>query len=318
MAEQLNLDFTGFRPDVVEKVMRLLLLLDRIGTHPVLGPRMCLHGGTALNLFVLTLPRLSVDIDLNYIGSTNRQQMIDERPALERAIMDVAHDLGFTVAAGNAEHSGRSFRLRYQGSVGPDSVKIDVDYLNRSPLLPPRPKTVTLASGAEVSFPLNTDIELIAGKLKALVERVAVRDLYDVNRIIDVYAEVMAPGDERLFRRIVLYYLTKSTSFPRPFEVAARFAGREKDVAEALHPMLLTRDRPLLESMIRPAQKFINDISRPNTPEEDDYLNRLARADFAPELLFADYPDVLAAAQSDPAMAWKLQNLRKAQGHTTR
>ena len=44
-------------------------------------------------------------------------------------------------------------------------------------------RSVVLDSGAEVTFPLNSDIELIAGKLKALVERVAVRDLYDTSRI---------------------------------------------------------------------------------------------------------------------------------------
>lgn len=88
-----------------------------------------------------------------------------------------------------------------------------------------------------------------------------------VNRIIDVYADVMASGDERLFRRIVLYYLTKSTSFPRPFEVAARFAGREKDVAETLHPMLLTRDKPLLESMIRPLRSS-STTSLDRTPQK--------------------------------------------------
>lgn len=57
MAERVNLSFSGFRPEVVEKVIRLLLVLDRIGGHPFLGSRMSLHGGTALNVFVLGLPR---------------------------------------------------------------------------------------------------------------------------------------------------------------------------------------------------------------------------------------------------------------------
>lgn len=311
MAERLSLDFTGFRPEVAEKVIRLLLVLDRIGTHPFLSSRVCLHGGTALNLFVLDLPRLSVDIDLNYIGSTDREQMLAERPAVEQAIIDVARDLGFTVTAGNAEHSGRSFRLQHQGSVGLDTVKIDVDYLNRSPLLPARPKTVVLTSGAEVSFPLNSDIELVAGKLKALVERVAVRDLYDTNRIAAIYADLLAAGDQRLFRRIALYYLAKSDPFPRPFEIASRFAGREKDVTDALHPMLLSGEEPQLGTMIETAQAFIREISQPASPEEAEYLARFAKADFSPGLLFSDYPDTLAAARTDPAVAWKLQNLAK-------
>lgn len=312
MAERLNLNFTGFRPEVTEKVIRLLLVLDRIGTHPFLAPRVCLHGGTALNLFVLDLPRLSVDIDLNYIGSTGRERMLAERPAVERAIIDMARDLGFVVTAGTTEHSGRSFRLQYQGNIGLDSVKIDVNYLNRSPLLPPRPKTVVLTGGAEVSFPLNSDIELIAGKLKALVERVAVRDVYDTNRIGAIYPDVLAAADERLFRRIVLYYLAKSDPFPRPFEITARFAGREKDVTDALHPMLLSGELPSLRTMIETAQAFLSEVSRPVDADESAFLARFANADFAPELLFSDYPNTLAAARADPAAAWKIQNLAKA------
>ena len=183
MVERVNLNFSGFRPDIIEKVIRLLLILERIGNHAFLGSRMSLHGGTALNLFVLAMPRLSVDIDLSYVGNTDREQMLAERPAIEHAIADIARELGFTVTISPAEHSGRTFRLHYKGTAGLDSVKIDTNFLNRSPLLPLQRKTVVLDSGAEVTFPLNSDIELIAGKLKALVERVAVRDLYDTSRI---------------------------------------------------------------------------------------------------------------------------------------
>jgi hypothetical protein len=87
----------------------------------------------------------------------------------------VATRLGFTVRAGSPEHAGRSFRLQYQGLRGPDQVKIDLDYLNRSPLLPLVPKAVMLPNGAEVIFPLNSEIELFAGKTKALLERVTAR-----------------------------------------------------------------------------------------------------------------------------------------------
>ncbi|MDR1266627.1 MAG: nucleotidyl transferase AbiEii/AbiGii toxin family protein [Propionibacteriaceae bacterium] len=65
--------------------------------------------------------------------------------------------------------------------------------LNRSPLFPPQPKTVRTASGGAVTFPLNSEIELFAGKTKALLERVAVRDLYDVGGISTAYATLLCP-----------------------------------------------------------------------------------------------------------------------------
>jgi predicted nucleotidyltransferase component of viral defense system len=57
-------DQTGHRPGTLEKVMRLLDMLQEIARDPVLSERLVLKGGTALNVFHLGLDRLSVDIDL--------------------------------------------------------------------------------------------------------------------------------------------------------------------------------------------------------------------------------------------------------------
>ncbi|MDR1513327.1 MAG: nucleotidyl transferase AbiEii/AbiGii toxin family protein [Propionibacteriaceae bacterium] len=314
MAEPVTLDLRGFAPHAVDKVIRLLGVLDAIGADPTLGPRVCLHGGTALNLFAPGAPRLSVDIDLNYIGATDLEQVRAERPDLEQAVVAVGENLGFDVKAGKPEHSGRSFRLYYQGAHGNDSVKIDLDYLNRSPLLPVQTRAVRLDTGAVVEFPLNADMELAAGKTKALVERVAVRDLYDVNRLANRVPELMADGDARLLRRVIVYYLSVSAPFPRPFNVRDRFARRAADVEAQLYPMLRPDDRPALEDMIAVAEAYIADMSQPIDDAEAEYVDRAARADFAPELLFHAYPDTLAAALADPAARWKMQNLAKTLG----
>lgn len=70
---------TGFRPDILEKVAHLLGLLDAMRSHPFLNGKLVLKGGTALNLFVFDVPRLSVDIDLNYVGAEDRDGMVAER-----------------------------------------------------------------------------------------------------------------------------------------------------------------------------------------------------------------------------------------------
>ena len=71
---------TGYLPDTLEKVLRLLDLLDEIAGDPMLSERLVLKGGTALNVFYLDLDRLSVDIDLNYIGALDVTTMQNERP----------------------------------------------------------------------------------------------------------------------------------------------------------------------------------------------------------------------------------------------
>ena len=62
------------------------LLLD---VMPEVAKESCfsLHGGTAINLFVLNMPRLSVDIDLTYIHIQDRQESID---AINGALQQIA------------------------------------------------------------------------------------------------------------------------------------------------------------------------------------------------------------------------------------
>jgi hypothetical protein len=47
---------TSFRPEVLEKVIRLLDLWEGFRSHPFLESRFALKGGTALNLFVFDVP----------------------------------------------------------------------------------------------------------------------------------------------------------------------------------------------------------------------------------------------------------------------
>lgn len=83
---------TGFRPEVLEKVFLLLDLLEAINGHPDLAGKLALKGGTALNLFLFGAPRLSVDIDLNYIttqnyvGAEDRDIMRADRQLVEQAV----------------------------------------------------------------------------------------------------------------------------------------------------------------------------------------------------------------------------------------
>lgn len=102
---------SGFQVESYEKVYMLVRLLEAVRTHPFLGPRMALKGGTALNLFVLDLPRLSVDIDLNYIGTSDRESMLAERPRIEQALQQVTGRMGMTVKRAPTEHVGGKWRL---------------------------------------------------------------------------------------------------------------------------------------------------------------------------------------------------------------
>jgi predicted nucleotidyltransferase component of viral defense system len=82
-----------FPPENFEKVLRLRELLIEFHKHTVLYGKLVLKGGTALNLFYLDLARLSVDIDLNYIGNIDREATLKERPQIVKAVEQISGGL---------------------------------------------------------------------------------------------------------------------------------------------------------------------------------------------------------------------------------
>lgn len=75
---------TGMQAGTLEKVLRLLDVVQEIARDHVLADRLVLKGGTALNVFYLALDRLSVDIDLNYVGALDRAAIEVDRPGSMR------------------------------------------------------------------------------------------------------------------------------------------------------------------------------------------------------------------------------------------
>ena len=105
---------TGFRVEILEKVAQLLDLLSGFDHHPYLKGRFALKGGTALNLFVFDVPRLSIDVDLNYVGQIDREAMLAERPKVERALEAVCGRAGIAIDRVPGAHAGGKWRLRYE------------------------------------------------------------------------------------------------------------------------------------------------------------------------------------------------------------
>jgi predicted nucleotidyltransferase component of viral defense system len=179
---------TGFNPDVLEKVAQLLVLLAALQGHPFLTGKLVLKGGTALNLFVFDVPRLSVDIDLNYIGGGDREVMIAERPGIERALQAVFEREGFAVRRMPEEHAGGKWSLRYEASSGrTGNVEVDVNFMYRVPLWPVEVRDSFVVGGWHATEVPVLDLhELAAGKLAALLARRQARDLFDSRHILQM------------------------------------------------------------------------------------------------------------------------------------
>ena len=169
---------TGFQTEPLEKVILLLELLEAIRSHPFLKERVALKGGTALNLFRFDVPRLSVDIDLNYVGAVNREGMLANRPKIEQALHAVCGRVSVQPRRVPSDHAGGKWRLNFNRVAGGTStLEMDVNFLLRTPLWPiERIDSRAVGTFQATDIPILDIHELAAGKLAALLSRTASRD----------------------------------------------------------------------------------------------------------------------------------------------
>lgn len=179
---------TGYQAGALEKVLRLLDLLDEMARDPLLTDRFALKGGTALNVFHLALDRLSVDIDLNYVGALDRAAMEEERPSVEAALDRLLASQGYAVRHRPDQYAGGKWISRYASALGGGgALEVDLNYMSRQPLFSAQRMDSAAMGDARARDVLVIDIhEIVAGKIVALIDRRAARDLFDARRILSI------------------------------------------------------------------------------------------------------------------------------------
>lgn len=237
---------TGFRPDTLEKVLRLERLLTATRRHPFLGERLVLKGGTALNLFFGgPAPRLSVDLDLNYVHAEDRDEMLREKPEVERALRALAEGDHYRLQSGRDEHAGRKLYLLYRNGLGSDDhIEIDVNFLHRVPLVPAVERD---GWTPDPDFPCRAMLagteEILAGKILALLDRGAPRDLDE--QLTPVLRDGERPNQPALTGSITPLVSSLVT-----------LSAAEQEYVEQIqwgdfHPELVVEDRPELLEQVR-------------------------------------------------------------------
>ena len=176
----------GYKPEILEKVYRLLDTFFQLMSVPFLKDRLVLKGGTALNLFCFdSVPRLSVDIDLNYIGALDRETMLRERPVLNDAIFQILQQNQFERYRAPNHHAGGKMIWYYNSVLGQrGALEIDINYMYRQPLWPITYRAAQMKGFDDWRAPMLDIHELAAGKLSALFGRNASRDLYDAHHLM--------------------------------------------------------------------------------------------------------------------------------------
>jgi len=171
--------------DIYKK--QVALLID-ILTEIAKENDFALHGGTAINLFHLNMPRLSVDIDLTFVPfSDSRTEDLNKiRQSLENVKSNI--QIRFPNIRFEDEKRARE-ELKLLCTRNNSTIKIEVNQINRG--LIGEACTKLLCSRAEEEFDKFCEIKTVSvgqlwgGKLNAALERQHPRDIFDIKSMLN-------------------------------------------------------------------------------------------------------------------------------------
>ncbi|MGN6435360.1 MAG: nucleotidyl transferase AbiEii/AbiGii toxin family protein [Agriterribacter sp.] len=134
-----------------QQVALLLTVLPEVAKEKCFA----LHGGTAINLFVRDMPRLSVDIDLTYLPIEDRDTSIKHiAEALERIKSNIRK------VVPNVRITPRLDAGKLQISANKVDIKIEVNLVNRGALT--EPKEIPLCEKAQNEFEAFCSIPVVS------------------------------------------------------------------------------------------------------------------------------------------------------------
>jgi len=279
----------GFVRDTYEKTLRLVEILQFIDSDTLLLEALVLKGGTAINLMIIQLPRLSVDIDLDYCRSISRDIMIEDRIVIIDKIILFMDANGYRHSDKSKRHySLESHVFEYTNSGGAkDNIKIEVNFSMRAHVLPLEVRRTTIPGIIqEIRGRCVSSIEILSSKIVALLTRGAARDLYDVNKMISLVS--LTERDKELLRKCTLFYFSiGSSDIPESFDYNKLKSITKYRIRTELLPVLRKTEKIDLDEMLSTVEKFLSKLLV-FTIKERNFIDRFRKHDYHPELLFDD------------------------------
>lgn len=283
-----------------EQYRRQAALLVR--TIPLLATETCfaLKGGTAINLFVRDMPRLSVDIDLTYLPVADRvTSLANIDAAMRRLEKTIGEGLRGARVTSSALKPGNIVTKVFVELDGVQ-IKIEVTPVLRGCVY--EPKTMSVSRSVETQFgfaavQVVSFADLYAGKLVAALDRQHPRDLFDVRDLLA--NEGIGPD----LRNAFLVYIL---SHNRP--MAEVLAPARLDIAQEFTRGFegMTEIAVTLEDLLRVREEFIEELVGRMPAEHRRFLLSVKEGNPEWELLGIPHVETL------PAVQWRLQNLAKA------
>lgn len=286
--------------DANNRYAKQVQLLVRV--LPLVDTEKCfaLKGGTAINLFYRSLPRLSVDIDLLYIPMDDRETALQNiRAALSR-ISKLIHK---TIPGSRVQDTHeQSEALRLIVSHGDVRIKVELSPVIRGSVFPEERMEVTEEVEREfgyVEMQLASFPDLYAGKLCAALDRQHPRDLFDVKFLLE---------NEGLTENLRKTFLVFLISHQRP--MAELLAPNRKDISEIYVSefMQMAQVDVPLEQLEEAREKLITQLNADMTENERNFLLSFKNKKPDWDLLEIHNSEIVAKL---PSVRWKMLNLEK-------
>ncbi|HHX82685.1 MAG TPA: nucleotidyl transferase AbiEii/AbiGii toxin family protein [Pseudomonadaceae bacterium] len=255
-----------------------------------------MKGGTAINLFVQDMPRLSVDIDVVYLPwQTPRDEALQAINQELAAIAARVTPLGLQTRLISAKNLGDT-KLIIENETS--QVKVEVNIVFRGSVLPVERRTLSDNTSnlfsVEFELPMLAPDELYASKLVAALDRQHPRDLFDVWRLYE-----SGGISENMIECFVTYLAGHNRP---PHEV---LFSNDKDIAnEYEHAFVgMTEVDYSLDTLLETRTQLKHELPQRLTTTHKQFLSGLVRAE--PDWSLLQCPH----AAELPALRWKLQNL---------
>lgn len=304
--ETLNKD-NNFIQNNLEKVVRLFDILKFISTElDPYGDKLVLKGGTAINLMYTNLARLSVDIDLDYIGSLDKEKASQDRDIIMDALDNYMISEDYEISSksrGSIILASRTYTFT-NASHNKDNIKVEINFIDRIHICPSVRKQINYFEKEVMMQTLQLE-ELFGMKICALIDRSKPRDLFDVNKLKKKIAFI----NEDKLRKITVFYMSLDGIFnvdEHTFD--SIMAIGQEDIKKELLPVLAKNTKFDLAGTKEEVIKFLEDLLV-LTDNEKKYLIEFSKGDFDPCLLFE--PNDVERAAKHPMAKWRAANLKK-------
>jgi predicted nucleotidyltransferase component of viral defense system len=271
-------------------------LLVRVLPYVAAETCFALKGGTAINLFVRDLPRLSVDIDLVYLPIEDREtSLLGIQSALGRIAETIRKAIPGSVVTGTANADGTRILIRQRNA----QIKIEVTPVLRGTVHPTELRTVRPLVEERFGFAeiqVVSFADLYAGKLVAALDRQHPRDLFDVQ-----YLLANEGIDKTLFQTFLAYILSHN----RPAHEVLQPRLKETTQAFEQEFVGMTVEETSLDTLLAVRAQLISEIRSHLDESSTRFL--LSFHALKPEWDFLRLPNV----RNLPAIRWKLMNLER-------